>query len=98
MRRFFTGGTSELDDITNCSIPAMHEGTVLDKTNLHVIPSGNVFVKFNVVQQCQNFARMRLESEMDKINAGKLLSRVDDVLSQFKEARERMIQARAVCS
>ncbi|XP_014227654.2 Meckel syndrome type 1 protein-like [Trichogramma pretiosum] len=97
LRRFFTGGTCELDDITYCAVPSMQlNSTCLDKSNLKVVPSGSVDLTVNIVQQCRQFVSHR--PDQNKIKAGRLLNKVDDVLTQFKEARERMIQARAMCS
>ncbi|XP_014211094.1 Meckel syndrome type 1 protein-like [Copidosoma floridanum] len=101
LRRVFTGGTCELDDITYCAIPAMHEGPFLDKAPLKVVPSGCVELRLSVVHQSQSFARCWALGSGDrgeKLQAGKLLSSVEDVLNQFKAARERMIQARSMCS
>ncbi|KAJ8675415.1 hypothetical protein QAD02_011201 [Eretmocerus hayati] len=102
LRRTFTGGTSELDDLTYCSLPATHEGPTLDKSGLTCIPSGSLEIRLNCIHQSQRFITEQRNWALDPmsakgINAGRLLDNVDDVLSQFKAARERMIQNRAMC-
>lgn len=101
LRRFFTGGSRELDDITHCGIPSTQgDCSVLDKLNLRTVPGGMLKIRLNVVHQNQNFLKKQEldQSELQNLNTNTLLSSVDDVLSQFKAARERMIQARAMCS
>ncbi|XP_012271711.1 Meckel syndrome type 1 protein [Orussus abietinus] len=96
LRRFFIGGTYELEDITYCSIPAIHEGPKLEKPWLTVVPSGHVNLKINVAHQNKSFLKdTGCEKDVfERLSGGTLMSSVDDVLEQFKAARERMIRAR----
>lgn len=100
LRRFFTGGTAELEDFNYCGIPRDYDGSLLDKTQLKVVPSGTVEIRMNVTQQSRNFSKDRGSERdtLDRLSAGTLMSSVDNVLEQFKAARERMIQARAMNS
>ncbi|KAH0558000.1 Meckel syndrome type 1 protein-like [Cotesia glomerata] len=95
LRRFFTGGTAELEDIAYCGIPRDHEGKSLDKKQLRVVPSGTVGLKVNIVQQIKSSSKNREYKFQERLNSGSLLNTVNSVLEQFKAARERMIQARS---
>ncbi|XP_053989595.1 tectonic-like complex member MKS1 [Hylaeus volcanicus] len=95
LRRFFTGGTYELEDVTYCSIPTGHEGKTLNKTELHVTPSGSIKLKMNMV--CQTHTSINNYDQLnyfEKLSTDKLLTNVENIFEQFKAARERMIQVR----
>jgi len=94
LRRFFVGGSYELEDITYCGIPMTHEGKVLDKLNLRVVPSGEIKVNMNVAHQ-SNMKNFKIN---DKVSTDALMNNVENVLEQFKVAKERMIQIRGVSS
>ncbi|XP_015114483.1 Meckel syndrome type 1 protein [Diachasma alloeum] len=100
LRRFFTGGTAELEDLTYCGIPQGENGPIVNKSQLKVVPGGFIDVEMNVVQQSRDFSKNRRISRdaLDRLSAGTLINTVDNVLEQFKAARERMIRARAMCS
>lgn len=100
LRRFFTGGTYELQDITYSGIPAMHDNAKLDKSNLETTPSGEIKLKLNIVQQSESFvdgSNFKRDT-FERLSAGRLMNSVNDVLEQFKAARERMIKARTMNS
>ncbi|KAL6436020.1 hypothetical protein ACFW04_005676 [Cataglyphis niger] len=100
LRRFFVGGSYELEDITYCSIPMAHEGKVLDKSNLRIISSGDIEINMNIV--IQNGIHMKhLDYEIDnsdRIRTDTLMNNVENVLEQFKAAKERMIRIRTINS
>lgn len=99
LRRFFTGGGCELEDITYCGIPTEHDGHhKLEKTNLVVEPSGDITLRFNIVHQSRMFTKgIDVQREtFERLGANSLLNSVDSILDQFKAARERMIQARTM--
>lgn len=97
LRRFFVGGSYELEDITYCGIPMNHEGKILDKSNLKVVPSGNIKIYMNVILQSgKHFNHQRDDS--DKVSTDTLVNNVENVLEQFKAAKERMIRIRAMNS
>ncbi|XP_008560199.2 tectonic-like complex member MKS1 [Microplitis demolitor] len=95
LRRFFTGGTAELEDITYCGIPRDHEGSKLDKKELKVVPSGTVDLRVNIIQQNNKIISKSRSKYQERLNSGMLINTVNNVLEQFKAARERMIQARS---
>lgn len=96
LRRFFTGGTYELEDITHCGIPLVHESQTLDKSNLNVVSSGYVKININAVHRYNaNTINTNFESkyfEREYVNA--LMNNVENVFEQFKAARERMLKIR----
>ncbi|XP_015592802.1 Meckel syndrome type 1 protein [Cephus cinctus] len=98
LRRFFTGGTYELEDMSYCGIPSRHDKTKLEKSDLSVVPSGSVKLRMSIVHQSRSFTRERgfRRDTFERLSAGTLMSSVNNVLEQFKAARERMIRARAV--
>lgn len=98
LRRFFTGGTAELEDVTYCGIPEAHEGRRLEKTRLKVVPSGIIKINLNVAHQSKMFTKNRgfRRDTVQRLSAGTLMNSLDNVLEQFKAARERMLQARAM--
>lgn len=99
LRRFFTGGTYELEDISYCGIPGTQDGSKLVKNNLRTAPSGQVTLKLNVAQQSRYFLQGNFKRDtFERLSAGRLMNSVNDVLEQFKAARERMIRARIMSS
>lgn len=100
LRRFFIGGSYELEDITYCGIPTAHEGKILDKSNLKVVSSGNIKIHVNIIHQNRAFGKYLdyQGNDLNKINTDALISSVENVLEQFKAAKERMIQIRALNS
>lgn len=99
LRRFFVGGSYELEDITYCGIPMNHEGKVLDKSNLKIVPSGNIKIYMNVIlQNSTHVKRSNRRDDLDKVSTDTLMNNVENVLEQFKAAKERMIRIRAMNS
>ncbi|XP_063982257.1 tectonic-like complex member MKS1 [Diachasmimorpha longicaudata] len=100
LRRFFTGGIAELEDLTYCGIPRGENGPIVDKSQLKAVPGGFIDIEMNIVHQSRDFSKNRRISRdtLDRLSAGTLINTVDTVLEQFKAARERMIRARAMCS
>lgn len=100
MRRFFIGGSYELEDITYCSIPTAHEGKVLDKSNLRIVSSGDIKVNMNIVNQNGTHTK-HFNYEIDnsnRVSTDALMNNVENVLEQFKVAKERMIRIRMINS
>ncbi|KYM98296.1 Meckel syndrome type 1 protein [Cyphomyrmex costatus] len=55
LRRFFVGGSYELEDITFCGIPISHEDRVLDKSNLKIVPISTDTLINNVENVLEQF-------------------------------------------
>ena len=53
MRRFFIGGSSELEDLTYVSTPSAFDGKQLSKFGFRTLATGDVSVKLNCIQQSQ---------------------------------------------
>ncbi|XP_019695962.1 Meckel syndrome type 1 protein [Harpegnathos saltator] len=98
LKRFFIGGSYELQDITYCSIPAIYEGKILDKSNLKIVSSGDIKININIAHHNRTFAKYfnYQTNNSNRINTDTLVSSVENVLEQFKAAKERMIQIRAM--
>ncbi|PBC30817.1 Meckel syndrome type [Apis cerana cerana] len=95
LRRFFTGGTYELEDITFCSIPKGHEDKILNKSQLNVTSSGYIKLKMNIIHQTHNSIKNNDQlGYFQKLSTDKLMSNIDNIFEQFKAARERMLQIR----
>lgn len=100
LRRFFIGGSYELEDITYCGIPATHEGKVLDKSSLKVVSSGNIKINVNIAHQNRTLVKY-LDYQVNnsnRVSIDVLMNSVENVLEQFKAAKERMIQIRRMNS
>ncbi|XP_070571462.1 tectonic-like complex member MKS1 [Ptychodera flava] len=99
MRRFFIGGSPELEDPSYTAIPATQEGQILSKFGFRTESTGSVKIKLNMMQQSQVF----MESTTSKRKVGSLIDRlgglsmqhsVQTVLEMFLKARKRMEAAR----
>lgn len=99
LRRFFVGGSYELEDVTYCGIPINHEGKVLDKSNLKVVPSGDIKIYMNIIHQSGHMKHFNYQrDDSDKVSTDTLMNNVENVLEQFKAAKERMIRIRTINS
>ncbi|XP_076245614.1 Meckel syndrome, type 1 [Calliopsis andreniformis] len=95
LRRFFTGGTYELENITYCGIPSGHEGKTLNKSQLKVTPTGYVKLNMNIIHQVHDSIKHGDQLEyFEKLSTDKLMTNIKNIFEQFKAARERMRQVR----
>lgn len=95
LRRFFTGGTYELENLTYCGIPAGHEGKVLNKSQLKVIPSGCIELRMSIIHQTHTSIRHVDQLDyFERLSTDKLMTNIENIYEQFKAARERMRQVR----
>ncbi|OAD52457.1 Meckel syndrome type 1 protein [Eufriesea mexicana] len=95
LRRFFTGGTYELEDMTYCGIPKGHEDKMLNKSRLNVTPSGYIKLNMNIVYQTHSTIKDNDQLDyFQKLGTDKLMTNIDNIFEQFKAARERMLQIR----
>lgn len=98
LRRFFVGGSYELEDVTYCGIPMTHEDKILDKSNLKVVSSGNIEIHVNIVHQDRTLLKY-FNYQFDdsgRVNTEALMNNVESILEQFKAAKERMLEIRAM--
>ncbi|KRX72301.1 26S proteasome non-ATPase regulatory subunit 14 [Trichinella sp. T6] len=96
LRRFFIGGSFELEDVLCCRYAKSFEGErILSKYGFRTVSSGSVKLKFYSIHQCRNLIRNNIS------RYGSLLydtrtqlgfsSSVLRVLEVFQRARQKMI-------
>lgn len=51
LRRFFIGGSPELEDPTYVAVPTTHDGKILSRFGFRTETTGSVTVKLHVMQQ-----------------------------------------------
>ncbi|GFS26615.1 Meckel syndrome type 1 protein [Elysia marginata] len=99
LRRFFTGGTPEIEDPTYVAVPSTFDGKYLSKFGFRTQSTGTVTARFSVMLQSRTF----MESKANKRSLGSLLeslgitamqANITSVLEAFKRARMKMVQAR----
>ncbi|XP_043520639.1 Meckel syndrome type 1 protein-like isoform X2 [Frieseomelitta varia] len=95
LRRFFTGSTYELEDITYCSIPKGYENKMLNKSHLNVTSSGYIKLIVNIIHQTHSSIKHGDQLDyFQRLSTDKLMTNIDNIFEQFKAARERMLQIR----
>ncbi|KOX71627.1 Meckel syndrome type 1 protein [Melipona quadrifasciata] len=95
LRRFFTGSTYELEDITYCSIPKGYENKMLNKSHLNVTSSGYIKLIMNIIHQTRSSIKHGDQLDyFQRLSTDKLMTNIDNIFEQFKAARERMLQIR----
>jgi len=99
MRRFFVGGSPELEDPMYPQIPAMADEKVLSKYFFRTAASGSVTVKLHIMQQCQSFMEVtkkprRTRTILDRLGGMNALDSLAQVLDAFQRAKRRMLDAR----
>ncbi|KXJ29494.1 Meckel syndrome type 1 protein [Exaiptasia diaphana] len=99
LRRFFIGGSPELEDPTYPQQPVATEEKVLSKFYFRTVTSGSVTIRLNVIQQCQEFmeskkAKKRTRTILDRLGGLSALDSLGQVMDAFQRARQRMVAAR----
>lgn len=100
MRRFFIGGSPELEDPTYPQKPAMADEKVLSKYFFRTAASGSVTVQFHIMQQCQSFMdsktkkTRRTRTILDRLGGMNALDSLSQVMDAFQRAKKRMLDAR----
>ena len=103
MRRFFIGGTPELEDIRYVG-NTDNQGAVLSKLGFQTRASGSVTVRLNIIHQAKAFmlGQTREASNnskhhrrvlMDRLTSATLFTSVNTVLEAFRKAREKIVRA-----
>ena len=103
MRRFFIGGTPELEDIRYVG-NTDNQGAVLSKLGFQTRASGSVAVRLNIIHQAKAFmlGQTREASNnskhhrrvlMDRLTSATLFTSVNTVLEAFRKAREKIVRA-----
>uniref|UniRef100_A0A914UIR2 Uncharacterized protein n=1 Tax=Plectus sambesii TaxID=2011161 RepID=A0A914UIR2_9BILA len=79
LRRFFIGGSPELESIDLACVPNGHTGSRLSKVGLRTVSSGVVELKFRVVHQCRSYIAPERQRQ---IKYGALLERIGILIIQ----------------
>ncbi|NXF23145.1 MKS1 protein, partial [Rhodinocichla rosea] len=99
MRRFFIGGSPELEDLTYIRIPSTFKGKRLSRFGFRTETTGSVTFRLCCLQQSRAFLensalRQRMQSVLDRLGGFSQQSSVYSVLEAFQRARRRMQEAR----
>ncbi|XP_061231734.1 tectonic-like complex member MKS1 [Neopsephotus bourkii] len=99
LRRFFIGGSPELEDITYVRTPSTFEGERLSRFGFRTETTGSVTFRLYCLQQSKAFLetsgkRQRMQSVLDQLGGFRQQSSVYSVLEAFQRARRRMQEAR----
>ncbi|XP_030047526.1 tectonic-like complex member MKS1 isoform X1 [Microcaecilia unicolor] len=99
LRRFFIGGSPELEDITYVRVPGTLQGDRLSRFGFRTETTGSVTFNFYCIQQSRAFMessafRKRMQSVLDRLGGFSQQSSIHNVLEAFQRARRRMQHAR----
>ncbi|XP_075296549.1 LOW QUALITY PROTEIN: tectonic-like complex member MKS1 [Opisthocomus hoazin] len=99
LRRFFIGGSPELEDLTYVRIPSTFKGERLSRLGFRTKTTGSVTFRLYCLQQSKAFLetsalRQRMRSVLDRLGGFGQQSSVYNVLEAFQRARRRMQEAR----
>ncbi|XP_039418936.1 Meckel syndrome type 1 protein isoform X2 [Corvus cornix cornix] len=99
MRRFFIGGSPELEDLTYIRIPSTFKGKHFSRFGFRTETTGSVTFRLYCLQQSKAFLensalRQRMQSVLDRLGGFSQQSSVYNVLEAFQRARRRMQEAR----
>ncbi|KAL0596981.1 Meckel syndrome type 1 protein [Plecturocebus cupreus] len=95
LRRFFIGGSLELEDLSYVRIPRSFKGERLSRFGLRTETTGTVTFRLHCLQQSRAFMessslRKRMRSVLDRLEGFSQQSSVHNVLEAFRRARRRM--------
>ncbi|KFV97243.1 Meckel syndrome type 1 protein, partial [Eurypyga helias] len=99
LRRFFIGGSPELEDLTYIRIPSTFKGERLSRFGFRTKTTGSVTFRLYCMQQSKAFLetsalRQRMPSALDRLGGFSQQSSVCSVLEAFQRARRQMQEAR----
>ncbi|XP_047564394.1 tectonic-like complex member MKS1 [Lutra lutra] len=99
LRRFFIGGSLELEDLSYVRIPGTFKGERLSRFGFRTETTGSVTFRLHCLQQSRAFMessslRKRMRSVLDRLEGFSQQSSVHNVLEAFRRARRRMQEAR----
>ncbi|XP_038615257.1 Meckel syndrome type 1 protein [Tachyglossus aculeatus] len=100
LRRFFIGGSLELEDLTYVRVPGTFKGDRLSRFGFRTETTGSVTFRLHCLQQSRAFMessslRKRMQSVLDRLGGFSQQSSIHNVLEAFQRARRRMQEARA---
>lgn len=99
LRRFFIGGSPELEDISYTRVPGTFKGERLSRFGFCSESTGSVTFKLHCIQHSRAFIdanalRKRRRSVLDRLGGFSQQSSIYNVLDAFQKARRRMQEAR----
>ncbi|XP_005986924.1 Meckel syndrome type 1 protein [Latimeria chalumnae] len=98
LRRFFIGGSPELEDISYVRVPGTFKGQRLSRFGFRTETTGSVTIKLHCIQQSRLFLDRSLKKKssnmFDRLSGVGQQSSIHNVLDAFQKARHRMKQAR----
>eukprot|EP00070_Physeter_catodon_P048184 XP_028355078.1 Meckel syndrome type 1 protein isoform X1 [Physeter catodon] len=99
LRRFFIGGSLELEDLSYVRMPGTFKGERLSRFGLRTETTGSVTFRLHCLQQSRAFmesrsVRKRMRSVLDRLEGFSQQSSIHNVLEAFRRARRRMQEAR----
>ncbi|XP_036613949.1 Meckel syndrome type 1 protein isoform X2 [Trichosurus vulpecula] len=99
LRRFFIGGSLELEDLSYVRIPGNFKGNRLSRFGFRTETTGSVTFRFHCLQQSKAFSESslsckKMQSLLDRIGGVYKQNTLFNVLEAFQRARRRMQEAR----
>ncbi|KAL4630897.1 Meckel syndrome type 1 protein isoform X3 [Arapaima gigas] len=99
LRRFFIGGTPELEDISYVRVPSTFKGRHLSRFGFRTVTTGSVTFTLYCMQHARAFVdagvlKKRRQSVLDQLVGFSQQGSVYNVLEAFQRARRRMQEAR----
>uniref|UniRef100_A0A6I8SBV6 Meckel syndrome, type 1 n=1 Tax=Xenopus tropicalis TaxID=8364 RepID=A0A6I8SBV6_XENTR len=99
LKRFFIGGSPELEDLTYVRVPETFQGQRLSRLGFRTKSSGSLTVRLHCLHHSRSFLdgrslRKRMQSVLDHLGHSSQQSSIQNVLDAFQRARRRMQQAR----
>uniref|UniRef100_A0A4W3IIZ6 MKS transition zone complex subunit 1 n=1 Tax=Callorhinchus milii TaxID=7868 RepID=A0A4W3IIZ6_CALMI len=99
LRRFFIGGSPELEDMTYVRVPSTFKGERLSRFGFRTQTTGSVTFKLNCIQQSRDFVslstmRERRQNILERLGSSTQQTSVQAVLEAFQKAQRRMQAAR----
>ncbi|XP_071502804.1 tectonic-like complex member MKS1 [Diadema antillarum] len=103
MRRFFIGGSPELEEPSYVSVPTTHDSKVLSRFGLKTEATGSVTVRLNLMHQSRSLmdaatSRKQVGTLIDRLGGMTMQAAVMNVLDAFQRARKRMQAAKDTLS
>ncbi|XP_068923525.1 tectonic-like complex member MKS1 isoform X2 [Petaurus breviceps papuanus] len=99
LRRFFIGGSLELEDMLYVRIPGNFKGSRLSRFGFRTETTGSVTFRFHCLHQSRaflksSFTREKMHSLLERMEGAHQQSSVFNVLEAFQRARRQMQEAR----
>ncbi|XP_063812223.1 tectonic-like complex member MKS1 isoform X2 [Pseudophryne corroboree] len=99
LRRFFIGGSPELEDLTYAKVPSTFQGEHLSRFGFRTETTGSVTFRFHSIHQSRSFLdssslRKRKQSMLDRLRGSSQQTSILNVRDAFLRAQRRMQMAR----